>query len=126
MEDLPSRSRKGDHRSAGRWFLEQRKDPGRDACREDKCNEAPEGSERGQKDSGRHREAIRKTSKGPGTRLPPSYAVVFSRRASRVGNLPSEEKKVVYPAVVLRFFRQKSNLGLDARPEKRGKGHVTN
>ena len=29
VEDLPSRSRKGDHRSAGRWFLEQIKDPGR-------------------------------------------------------------------------------------------------
>ena len=31
------------------WFL------GRDACREDKHNEAPEGSGRGQKGSGRHR-----------------------------------------------------------------------
>ena len=32
------------------WFL------GRDACREDKHNEAPEGSGRGQEGSGRHRE----------------------------------------------------------------------
>ena len=93
------------------WFL------GRDACREDKHNEAPEGSER-------LWEGIEKASKGPGTRLPPSYAVVFSRRVSRVGNLPSEEKKVVYPTVVLRFFQQKSNLRLDARHEKRGKRHV--
>ena len=85
------------------WFL------GRDACREDKHNEAPEGSGRGQKGSGR---ASRRTS----ARLLPSYAVVFSRRASRVGNLPSEEKKVVYPTVVLRFFQQKSNLRLDTRP----------
>ena len=84
------------------------------------------GQKGARKTLGGHREAIRKTSKGPGTRLPPSYAVVFSRRVSRVGNLPSEEKKVVYPAVVLRFFQQKSNLGLDARHEKRGKGHVAN
>ena len=81
------------------WFL------GRDACREDKHNEAPEGS-------GRLWRASRRTS----ARLPPSYAVVFSRRVSRVGNLPSEEKKVVYPTVVLRFFQQKSNLRLDTRP----------
>ena len=57
---------------------------------------------------------------------PPSYAVVFSRRVSRVRNLSSEGKKVVYPAVVLRFFQQKSNLRLDTRHEKRGKGHVAN
>ena len=82
---------------------------GRDACREDKHNEAPDGSERGQKGSGM-------ASRSPGTRLPPSYAVVFSRRVSRVGNLPPEEKKVVYPAVVLRFFQQKSNLRLDTYP----------
>ena len=118
MEDLPSRSRKGDRHSAGQWFLEQIKDPGR-ACREDKHNEAPEGSGRGKKGSGR-------ASRRPGTRLPPSYAVFFSRRVSRVGNLPSEEKKVVYPAVVLRFFQQKSNLRLDTRHEKRDKGHVAN
>ena len=43
---------------------------------------------------------------------------------ARVGNLPPEEKKVVYPTVVLRFFQQKSNLELDARHEKRGKGHM--
>ena len=95
------------------WFLR------RDACREDKHNEAPEGSGRGQKGSGR-------ASRRPGTRLPPSYAVFFSRRVSRVGNLPSDEKKVVYPTVVLRFFQQKSNLRLDARHEKRGKGHMAN
>ena len=71
----------------------------------------------GQEGSGR-------ASRRPGARLPPSYAVVFSRRVSRVGNLPSEEKKVVYPTVVLRFFQQKSNLRLDARHEKRGKRHV--
>lgn len=29
VEDLPSRSRKGDHCSAGRWFLDLKKDPGR-------------------------------------------------------------------------------------------------
>ena len=81
------------------WF------PGRDACREDKHNEAPEGSER-----------LWEASRRPGARLPPSYAVVFSRRVSRVGNLPSEEKKVVYPTVVLRFFQQKSNLRLDTHP----------
>ena len=51
---------------------------------------------------------------------------LFGQRASRVGNLPSEEKKVVCPAVALGFFRQKSNLGLDARHEKRGKGHMAN
>ena len=95
------------------WFL------GRDACREDRHNEAPEGSGRGQKGSGR---ASRRTS----ARLPPSYAVVFSRRVSRVGNLPSEEKKAVYLTVVLRFFQQKSNLRLDTRYEKRGKGHMAN
>lgn len=71
---------------------------------------------RGQKGSEGHREAIRKASKVPGTRLPPSYTVVFSRRVSRVGNLPSEEKKVVYPTVILRFFQQKSNLRLDTYP----------
>ena len=75
------------------------------------------GQEGVRKALGGHREAIRKASKETGTRLPPSYAVVFSRRASRVGNLPSEEKKVVYPAVVLRFFQQKSNLRLDTRHE---------
>ena len=79
------------------------------ARREDKHNEAPEGSGRGQK-------GIKKVSKGSGTRLPPSYAVVFSRRVSRVGNLPSDEKKVVYPPVILRFFQQKSNLALDTYP----------
>ena len=84
------------------------------------------GQKGARKDLGGHREAIRKTSKGPGTRLPPSYTVVFSRRVSRVRNLPSEEKKVVYPTVVLRFFQQKSNLGLDARHEKRDKGHMAN
>ena len=82
--------------------------PGRGACREDKHNEAPDGSERGQKGSGR---ASRRAS----TRLPPCCIGEFSRRASRVGNLPSDEKKVVYPTVVLRFFQQKSNFGLDAR-----------
>ena len=51
---------------------------------------------------------------------------LFGQRASRVGNLPSEEKKVVCPAVALRFFQQKSNWGLDARHEKRGKGHRAN
>ena len=75
---------------------------------------------------GWHREVIRKASKETSTRLPPSYAVVFSRRASRVGDLPSEEKKIVYPTVVLRFFQQKSNLRLDTRHEKRGKGHMAN
>lgn len=73
------------------------------------------GQEGSRKALGGHREAIRKASKETSTRLPPSYAVVFSRRVSRVGNLPSEEKKVVYPTVVLRFFQQKSNLRLDAR-----------
>ena len=29
VEDLPSRSRKGDHHSAGQWFLDLKKDPGR-------------------------------------------------------------------------------------------------
>ena len=47
----------------------------------------------------------------------PRYIGEFSRRASRVGNLPPDEKKVVYPTVVLRFFQQKSNLGLDTRHE---------
>lgn len=84
------------------WFLV------RGTCHEDKHNEAPDGS-------GRLWKGIKKVSKGPGTRLPPSYAVVFSRRVSRVGNLPSEGKKIVYPPVVLRFFQQKSNLELDAR-----------
>lgn len=45
MDDLPSRSRKGDRHSAGQWFLDLKKDPGR-ACREDKHNEAPDGPER--------------------------------------------------------------------------------
>ena len=85
--------------------------PGRDTCREDKRNEAPDGSERGQKGSGR---ASRRAS----ARLPPRCIGEFSRRVSRVGNLPSEEKKVVYPTVVLRFFQQKSNLRLDTRHEK--------
>lgn len=91
--------------------------PGRDACREDKRNEASEGPRRGQKGSGR-------ASRRAGTRLPPCCIGEFSRRVSRVGNLPSDEKKVVYPTVVLRFFQQKSNFRLDARHEKRGKGHM--
>ena len=95
------------------WFL------GWDACREDKHNEAPEGSER-------LWEGIEKVSKGSGTRLPPSYAVFFSRRVSRVGNLPSDEKKVIYPSARQWFFRRKINLELDTRREKRGKGHVAN
>ena len=64
---------------------------------------------RGQEGSGGHRE-------GRALVYPHSYTVFFSRRVSRVGNLPSEEKEVVYPAVVLRFFQQKSNLRLDTHP----------
>lgn len=91
----------------------------RDACREDKHNEAPDGSERGQKGSGR---ASRRAS----TRLPPCCIGEFSRRVSRVGNLPSDEKKVVCPTVVLRFFQQITHLRLDACHEKRGKWHMAN
>ena len=87
------------------------------ARREDKHNEAPEGS-------GRLWKSIENVSKGPGTRLPPSYSVVFSRRVPRVGNLPSEGKKVVYPPVVLRFFQQKSNLVLDTHHAGRMKKGV--
>lgn len=46
------------------------------------------------------------------------------RRVPRVGNLPSDEKKVVYPTVVLRLFQQITHLVLDARHEERGKRHV--
>ena len=45
---------------------------------------------------------------------------------ARVGNLPSDEKKAVYPPVVLRFFQRKSNLRLDTRHEKRSEGHMAN
>lgn len=77
----------------------------------------------------RGQEGVRKVlgaSRRASARLPPRCIGDFSRRVSRVGNLPSDEKKVVYPTARQWFFQQKSNLGLDARHEKRGKGHMTN